>query len=173
MTDRGENSLLLLPGLALLILGFLLPILRMLALGVSGPDGPTLDVYARVLGDSYYLGVFWRTIKLSALITLVCALLGVPLAYIIARSGPRLRFWLLVIVVLPLMTSVVIRTFGWMVMLGRSGIIPVTLRDMGITSRAVSLMHTETAIVLGLAQVLLPFMVLSVLGVILRIDRRL
>lgn len=175
MGDRVENAVLLIPGLALITLAFFLPILEMLALSVSGPaeGGSSLAAFAKVLGDEYYLGILWRTIRLSAIITFLCLLIGFPLAYITARSGPKLRLALIIMVVLPLMTSVVVRTFGWMVLLGRSGLVPATLRDFGLVNRSFSLMHTETAVVLGLTQVLLPFMVLSILGVLTRIDGRL
>lgn len=173
MTDRRETWLLLMPGLALLALGFLLPIGRMLALSVQGPDGYTFDQFLRFFQDAYYPSVLWRTIYLSAIITAACAVLGFPLAYIMARGTPRVRLWLTIMIILPLMTSVVVRTFGWMVLLGRSGIIASTLRDFGLVGRSFQLMHTETAIVLGMVQVLLPFMVLSLLGVVMRLDPRL
>ena len=173
MSDRTENLLLAVPGLALLVLAFFLPIGKMLVLSVSGPDGPTLEHFARVLGDPFYLGILWRTVRLSVVITLVSALIGFPLAYIMARVGPRLRLWLVVMVVLPLMTSVVVRTFGWMVVLSRNGLVPDTLRDLGLVGRTFSLMQTEAAIVIGMVQVLLPFMTLSILGVVGRIDGRL
>ncbi|MBC7157927.1 MAG: ABC transporter permease [Rhodobacteraceae bacterium] len=174
MTDRRENLLLLLPGLLLLGLAFFLPIARMLVLSVEGEAGTlTGEHFARFLTDPFYLGVLWRTVRLSLLITVLCALIGFPLAYIIARAPPRLSLWLIVIVILPLMTSVVVRTFGWMVILSRNGLIPSTLRDLGLVGRTFALMQTETAIVLGMVQVLLPFMVLSVLGVLTRLDPRL
>lgn len=173
MSDRTENLLLAVPGLALLSLAFFLPIGKMLVLSVSGPDGPTLEHFARFLGDPFYLGILWRTVRLSVVITLVSAVIGFPLAYIMARAGPRLRLWLVVMVVLPLMTSVVVRTFGWMVVLSRNGLVPDTLRDLGLVGRTFSLMQTETAIVIGMVQVLLPFMTLSILGVVGRIDGRL
>lgn len=173
MSDRTENLLLAVPGLALLVLAFFLPIGKMLVLSVSGPDGPTLEHFARFLGDPFYLGILWRTVRLSVVITLVSALIGFPLAYIMARVGPRLRLWLVVMVVLPLMTSVVVRTFGWMVVLSRNGLVPDTLRDLGLVGRTFSLIQTEAAIVIGMVQVLLPFMTLSILGVIGRIDGRL
>lgn len=173
MTDRRENLVLLLPGLVLLALAFFLPILRMLSLSVAGEDGATAAHFQRFLTDSFYLGVLWRTVRLSVIITALCAAIGFPLAYIIARAPPRAALWLIVITILPLMTSVVIRTFGWMVILARNGLIPETLRDLGLVGRSFSLMQTETAIVLGMVQVLLPFMVLSILGVLTRIDRRL
>ena len=100
MGDRTENSLLLLPGVLLLALAFFVPIAQMLVLSVSGEQGPTLEHFTRFLGDSYYLGVLWRTVRLSLLITVICAAIGFPLAYIMARVGPRLRLWLIVLVIL-------------------------------------------------------------------------
>ncbi len=173
MTDRAENTLLILPGLVLLVLAFFVPIAQMLVLSVAGENGPTLAHFERFLSDPYYLNVLWRTVRLSAIITLICALIGFPLAYIMAHVSARARLWLVIMVILPLMTSVVVRTFGWMVLLSRSGLIPEVLRDMGLVGRNFSLMQTETAIVVGMVQVLLPFMTLSILGVVTRIDRRL
>ncbi|GGE82018.1 ABC transporter permease [Stappia taiwanensis] len=173
MSDRAENTLLVLPGLLLLALAFFVPITQMLVLSVSGENGPTLDHFTRFLGDPYYLNVLWRTVRLSLIITVICAAVGFPLAYIMARVGPRLRLWLIVLVILPLMTSVVVRTFGWMVLLSRSGLVPQVLRDLGLAERNFSIMQTELAIVIGMVQVLLPFMTLSILGVVTRIDRRL
>jgi putative spermidine/putrescine transport system permease protein len=173
MSDRTENLLLLAPGLFLLAAAFFLPIGQMLVLSVSGPDGPTLGHFARFLGDAFYLGLLWRTVRLSLIITVICAAIGFPLAYIMAHVGPRQRLWLIILVILPLMTSVVIRSFGWMVLLSRSGLVPELLRDLGLAGRGFALMNTEAAIVIGMVQVLLPFMALSILGVISRIDRRL
>lgn len=173
MTDRAENTLLILPGLLLLALAFFVPIAQMLVLSVSSEDGPTLAHFTRFLSDPYYLNVLWRTVRLAAIITLICALIGFPLAYIMAHVGARARLWLVILVILPLMTSVVVRTFGWMVLLSRSGLVPEMLRDLGLAGRNFSLMQTETAIVVGMVQVLLPFMTLSILGVVSRIDTRL
>jgi len=173
MSDRAENTLLVLPGLLLLALAFFVPIAQMLMLSISGENGPTLEHFARFLGDPYYLNVLWRTVRLSLIITIICAALGFPLAYIMAHVGPRTRLWLIVMVILPLMTSVVIRTFGWMVLLSRSGLLPEMLRSMGLVGRSYAIMQTELAIVIGMVQVLLPFMTLSILGVVTRIDTRL
>lgn len=173
MSDRTENLLLLIPGLFLVAGAFFLPIGQMLVLSVSGPEGPTLSHFARFLGDPFYLGLLWRTVRLSLIITLICAAIGFPLAYIMAHVGPRARLWLVVLVILPLMTSVVIRSFGWMVLLSRNGLVPEILRDLGLAGRGFAIMNTEAAIVIGMVQVLLPFMTLSILGVMTRIDRRL
>ena len=173
MNDRTENLLLALPGLALLALAFFLPIGQMLVLSVSGASGLTLEHFSRFLSDPFYLNILWRTVRLSLIITVICAVLGFPYAYIMARVSPRLRMWMVVAVILPLMTSVVVRTFGWMVLLSRNGLISQWARDLGWAERNFQIMHSEAAIVIGMVQVLLPFMALSILGVITRIDTRL
>uniref|UniRef100_A0A9E7ZQK4 ABC transporter permease n=1 Tax=Bosea sp. NBC_00436 TaxID=2969620 RepID=A0A9E7ZQK4_9HYPH len=173
--NRLRNDLLIsAPGLLLLAFGFLMPVAGILLLGVRDAGGTwTPAPLMRFLADPFYLGIGWRTVKLSLLITAVCIVAGVPLAYIMARGGPRLRLWLIICITLPLMTSVVVRTFGWMVILGRGGLLPNALNTLGLVNRNYTLMHTETAIVVGMVQVLFPFMVLSILGVVLRIDPRL
>ena len=173
MNDRTENLLLALPGLALLALAFFLPIGQMLALSVSGASGLTLEHFSRFLSDPFYLNILWRTVRLSLIITVICAVMGFPYAYIMARVRPRLRMWMVVAVILPLMTSVVVRTFGWMVLLSRNGLISQWARDLGWAESNFQIMHSEAAIVIGMVQVLLPFMALSILGVITRIDTRL
>lgn len=172
--EGAEDLVLAGPGALLLALGFFLPIAQMLVLSVEAAQGGvTLAHFTRFLGDSYYLGIVRRTAVLSLAITLICALIGFPLAYVMSRVGPRLRVWLIVLLILPLMTSVVVRTFGWIVLLGRGGLVPYTLWQLGLVNRNFTLMQTETAIVVGMVQVLLPFMTLSILGVMMKIDRRL
>jgi putative spermidine/putrescine transport system permease protein len=162
------------PGLVLLVVGFLLPVTGILLLGVRDAEGQfTITYLLRFFTDPFYWAIAWRTIKLSLIITSICVIAGFPLAYIMARSGPRVRLWLLISITLPLMTSVVVRTFGWMVLLGRGGLVPQLMHTLGMVNRNYSLMQTEVAIVIGMVQVLFPFMVLSILGVIVKIDRRL
>jgi putative spermidine/putrescine transport system permease protein len=174
MNNHGEDWAIAAPGLLLLCLGFLIPVGSIMILGIQNPDGSfTTEHITRFVTDTHYLNVSWRTIKLSFLITVICAVVGFPFAYIMARARPRMRLWLIILITLPLMTSVVVRTFGWMVLLGRGGLVPQTLYALGFVRRNYSLMHTEIAIVIGMIQILFPFMVLSILGVISRIDVRL
>lgn len=162
------------PGFLLLVVGFLIPVAGILLLGVRDANGVLTTAHlSRFLTDPFYLEIAWRTVKLSLIITALCIVAGFPLAYIMARGPARLRLWLIISITLPLMTSVVVRTFGWMVLLGRGGLIPDTLYMLGLVRRNYSLMQTETAVVLGMTQVLFPFMVLSILGVVMRIDIRL
>jgi putative spermidine/putrescine transport system permease protein len=171
MGRRGaalEPLLLVSPGIALLFGAFLFPVGQILVLSLVPPEAglPLWANFQRFFADDYYLRVAARTLRLSLLITAITALIGFPLAYLMARASRRVAFLLLLVTVLPLMTSVVVRTFGWMVLLGRGGPISELLMLFGLRARDAVLLHTETGIVIAMVQVLLPFMVLTTLGVI-------
>jgi putative spermidine/putrescine transport system permease protein len=173
-----EPALLLAPGLVCLIFAYFLPtglLLMTSVLGTGAEDeaGLTLEHYRRFFADTYYLSVLERTFRLSLIITLITLGLGFPIAYIMARAGARTALWLGLLVVTPLMVSVVIRTFGWMVLIGRGAALPTLAEALGLNGRDFVLMQTETGIVLALAQVLLPFMTLSLYGVLAQVDAEL
>ncbi len=172
--SRIEAAALIAPGVALLLVAFVLPVLQLLSVSVVGADGSfSLDAYARLISDAFYFGVTARTLRVAALITFITLLLGYPLAYIAARGSPRLALWISVLVITPLLTSVVIRTFGWLVVLGRNGLLAQILQPLGVADAGFALMRTETGVVIALAQVLLPFMVLTLIGSIRAVDVRL
>lgn len=172
--SQMERTLLALPGVGVVLFGFFVPIMLVLSLSVwaPGPDGaPTLGLgNFSFLGDQYYWSVMLRTLRVSLAVTVACTVLGVPFAYLAARSRPRRQLWLMVLVLMPLMISVVVRTFGWLVLLGRNGPVAKLLYELGITSSTNGLLYTETGLVIALSQVLLPFMVLVLIGVINGID---
>ena len=166
--DYREPAILVAPGLLFLFLGFFFPALHLLAqsfLTVGADAGHlTLEHYAKAFVDDFYAGVALRTFRLAAIITALCLVIGFPLSLIIARAGSRTRTFLVILIVLPLMTSVVIRTFGWLVVLGQGGLLSWSLKALGLIDGSISLMHTESGIVIAMVQVLLPFLVLTALG---------
>lgn len=172
-----EPAFLLGPGLVFLLIAFFFPTLQLLMqsfIGTGDAAGQfTLAHYAKAFGDDFYAGIAWRTLKLSILITGLCLVIGFPLAVVMARAPKSVRTALILIIVLPLMTSVVIRTFGWLVILGPGGVLSWTLKSLGLISRNLSLMHTETGIVIAMVQVLLPFLVLTTLGSLNQIPKAL
>jgi putative spermidine/putrescine transport system permease protein len=177
-SQRLEPALLLAPGAAALAAAFLLPIAQVLVFaffrdGRLSPEAIDLSAWGRLVADDYYLRVGLRTLKLGALVTAFSLLLGYPLALIIDAVSPRLRALLLLALVLPLMTSVVVRTFGWLVILGRGGPLARALRDVGLVPANFQLAYTETGTVIAMVQVLLPYMVLILVGVLAQIDRHL
>lgn len=175
--SRREPAVLLTPGLVFLLIAFFFPTFQLLMQSVLGTGAEagqfTLEHYAKAFGDDFYAGIAWRTLKLAMIITGICVALGFPLAVIMTRASKGVRTALILIIVLPLMTSVVIRTFGWLVILGQGGVLSWVLKSLGLISKNISLMHTEAGIVIAMVQVLLPFLVLTTLGSLNQIPRAL
>ena len=132
---------------------------------IAVPD-VTAANYARLL-DAYYIRLFLRTLKLALITTVICAVLGYPVAYALARARPTMMSLGLFLLVMPLMVSVVVRVFGWVVILGRNGLVNETLAALSLDP--IAIMYTETAVVIGLVNVFMPFMVLPILSAIERI----
>ena len=138
----------------------------------TGPDLQALSLaqYARFLGDRFSWSILLDTILLGAKATLVCLLLGIPFAWTCCRARPALQSALLFIVVLPILTSVVVRTFAWIVILGRQGIMNKALIAAGLIDEPLRLLFSELGVVMVLAQVQLPLMVLPLMTAMQRID---
>jgi putative spermidine/putrescine transport system permease protein len=126
------------------------------------------DINYRRLLDPYYASVLFRTLRIGLVTTLVCAVLGFPLAYWLARCSPRVVAGALFLVVMPMMVSTVIRSFGWMVLLGRNGVINAVSDAIGL-GPWLSVMNTETAVVIALVHICLPLMVLPTMAAIEKI----
>jgi putative spermidine/putrescine transport system permease protein len=131
-------------------------------------DQATLGHYLAVVTDGYYLGIFWRTLRLAALTTLICALIGAPEAYVLSRMRDPWRSMFLLVIIGPLLVSVVVRAFGWSMLLGSNGLLNEALRALGVSP--MRLVYTETAIVIALVHVMLPFMVIPVWTSLQKLD---
>jgi putative spermidine/putrescine transport system permease protein len=132
-----------------------------------------LTQYGKFLLDPFSLKVLASTLWLGVEVTALCLLLGFPLAYVYLRVPGWLQSVLILIVLLPLLTSVVVRTFAWIVILGRQGIINTVLLDLGIIDSPLRLLYTEGGVVIALAQVQMPLMVLPLITALSRIDTNL
>jgi len=126
----------------------------------------TLD-NCRTILDFYYVRLFGRTLRLGLITTAVCIALGYPLAYFLARALPRVQALCLFLLIMPLMVSAVIRVFGWIVILGRKGLVNQALVALGL--EPIKLLYSETAVVIGLVNIFVPFMVLPIMASIERI----
>src|SRR5438105_8750021 len=127
----------------------------------------TLDNYCKIF-DLYYARLFGRTLRLGLITMAVCVVLGYPLAYCLARARPRWQAVGLFLLIMPLMVSAVIRVFGWIVILGRKGLVNQALVALGL--EPIKLLYTETAVVIGLVNIFVPFMVLPIMASIERIS---
>jgi len=120
--------------------------------------------------DSFYINVLWRTFRMALLATVFCALLGYPVAYFLARTRSRYRSLFLFLVVTPLMVGIVVRTYGWIILLSREGLVNRLLMVLGLRSEPVRFLGTEGAVVAGLIDVLLPLMILPLMSAIIKIS---
>jgi putative spermidine/putrescine transport system permease protein len=129
-----------------------------------------LTQYAKFLLDPFSLTVLGSTLWLGVEVTALCLLLGFPLAWLYVRVPSWLQGTLMLIVLLPLLTSVVVRTFAWIVILGRQGIVNTMLLNLGIVDTPLRLLYTEGGVVVALAQVQMPLMALPLITALSRID---
>jgi putative spermidine/putrescine transport system permease protein len=130
----------------------------------------TLKNYAEIFADSYFAEIFLRTLRISLWVTVISVLVGAPEAYILRRMRDPWRSICILIVIGPLLVSVVARTLGWALLLGGNGLISQALQALGLSSGPVSLMFTETGVIIALVHVLVPFMVLAVWAALSRMD---
>ena len=118
-----------------------------------------------------YLDVFWRTIKVSLLVTVISLLIGYPVAYYLARKTRRFRVTLLVLVILPLWTSYLVRTYAWMLILGTKGAVNKGLQAVGLTSEPISwLLYSDFAVTLALVHIYVPYLILPLYSVLEKLD---
>jgi putative spermidine/putrescine transport system permease protein len=131
----------------------------------------SLDNYIKFFADPYYTGVLATTLRVAALCTLTCLVMALPLAYVLARTQSRYKNVLIMLVVLPLFVGNAVRAAGWMVAFGSKGFLNVSLLQVGIISAPLQIMYTETAVIVGIIAVNLPYMVLTLQSVIEGINR--
>lgn len=132
----------------------------------------SLDNYRRLLQATEYQPVFATTVRVAGQVTLLTTLLGYPIALWMLHAPGGIARWLTLIVLSPLMVSIVVTSYGWLVLLGNHGAINQLLLATGLVDRPVKLLYTEFAIILGLTYIALPFMILSLLSALEKIDRR-
>jgi spermidine/putrescine transport system permease protein len=166
------------PSAAIMLVTLVAPLLIVLAYSFlnrgayGGVELPwTTENYSR-LWDRLYLAIFWRTIWISAITTLICLAMGFPLAMFIAQSGSRKNLWLS-LVILPFWTSFLIRTYAWMFLLRDTGLINTALMSLGLIREPLPMLYNDGAVILGLVYGYLPFMVLPLYATLERLDQNL
>ncbi len=173
--SRRTPYLLSAPALALFAFMVLLPLALTAVLSfhpfnheTGVQPGFTLHAYATVLGDGWYWGIFGRTGWVALLATLICIAVGVPEAYILSRMRAPWRSVFLLVILAPLLVSVVVRAFGWSLVLGPGGFVNRIFEAVGIG--AVRMLYTPIAVVVALVHVMLPFMVIPVWTSLQKLD---
>ena len=168
------------PATFLVALGVIMPLLMLLRYSFNEFDPRMLMVeavtpanYIAFFSEPYFRSSFYTTLRVASLCTLICIILGFPLAYVLARTQSRFKNLMIISVVIPLFVGNAVRAAGWMTLFGSRGFMSVTLMNLGITSQPTEIMFSETAVVIGIIAVNLPYMVLTLQSVLEGVNRNL
>lgn len=162
MTDTNRYWLLILPALTIMVVFYIWPVLSILGISVTEPQ-PGFGNYAKMLQSNTVKGSFILTFRIAAVTTIGCLLLGYIIAYTINNFASKTKALMLALVLLPFWVSVLVRSFAWIVLLGRSGLVNDTLKDVGLIEAPIRFMHNETGVLIAMIHVMLPFAVLPML----------
>lgn len=166
--DRKRRAFLLaLPASLALLIFFIIP-MGYIFIKTVATNGWTN--FVDFFSDPFYLSILWTTVRVSLISTAVSLLLGYPTAYFMARSKSRMKKVMMIIILFPFLVSAVVRSYGWMVILGTNGILNQLLLSIGLISQPLRLLNTEFAVIVGMIHLLIPYMVLALLGVLQSID---
>ncbi|MFA6267442.1 MAG: ABC transporter permease [Pseudolabrys sp.] len=171
---QGREWRLALPLTAFFLAFFVAPLCLLISISFQAESSMNgvlgLNQYAAFIGDRLNLEVLSDTLLLGVKATVLCLVFGYPLAWLITRVSARLQSLLIFLVILPIVTSVVVRTFAWIVILGRRGIVNDVIMALGLSSTPLRLLFSETGVIIVLTQVQMPLMVLPLVTVLQRID---
>lgn len=174
--SRFDLAMLALPGLLVLLTTFLLPMAWLARVSLDGSSVGSAwswQAYARIVGDGYYWQVAWNTLVLGAVVSALTVVLAYPLALFLSRTESRWRGVLLVLATAPMLVSAVVRTYGWMVLLGNQGVINSALRSLGLIHAPLALSNNSLGATIALVEILMPYAILTMTGGFGRLDRHL
>ena len=169
------------PAVAYLVVFLAIPLLLLFTFGLVDirdgrvvPGSWTLQHYGQVVTDPFYYRIFLRTFWMGFAATVLCLIFGYPVAYLFTRVGPTARQVLLVLILAPLLTNAVVRTFGWMIILGgQKGLINALLLRLGLVAEPLKILYTMNGVLIGMTQIQLPFMILPIIAALEGQDRTL
>jgi putative spermidine/putrescine transport system permease protein len=166
---RSTAWLLALPATVGVALFLGLPVLSTFGTTLATGDG-VVAPYADFFGSGFRRTVLWRTFEVAAITTAISALIGFVTAYVVARAPGRIKSVLIIAAVFPLLTGVVVRSFAWLVILGKNGILNGFLLKVGVIAEPLSMLYTEGAVIVAMVYLFVPLMILTCVGVLEGID---
>ena len=168
---KKMHYLLLVPCLVLLIVFLVMPLIQII-LPTLFPEGSGFSFtnYLSFFQDEYYMMIFIRTVKIALISSLVCMILGVPTAYFISRCDKKWRGILMAISIFPMLTNSVVRSFAWINILGKNGVINNFLMSIGVIEEPITMLYTEFSVLIGTIYLFLPLMIITLVGVMENID---
>lgn len=167
---NNVRYILIFPGVVLLCFFLVLPLLSSLIPTFFPRNSFSFQLYSEFFKDSYFMRVLWRTLVNSFFVTLICAVFGLPVSYVISGVSKKWKGILIALTLFPLLTNSVIRSFAWITILGKNGVINSLLMQWGIIKEPITLLYTDFAIIIGSVYLFLPTMVMTLIGVLENID---
>ncbi|WP_433346443.1 ABC transporter permease [Microtetraspora malaysiensis] len=168
---RGAAAALLAPGLLVLGVSFVVPLVWLARMSLNRTVGPaelqpdvSLSSYVDVLTDGFMWEVAWHTLWLGVLVTVLAVAVSYPIALFLARTRSRLRGLLMALAIAPLLTSSVVRTFGWLILLSDDGIVNSALSTLGIIGEPLTLTNNVTGVVIALVEIMMPYAILAMIA---------
>ena len=167
---NNVRYILIFPGVVLLCFLLVLPLLSSLIPTFFPRNSFSFQLYSEFFKDSYFMGVLWRTLVNSFFVTLICAVFGLLVSYVISGVSKKWKGILIALTLFPLLTNSVIRSFAWITILGKNGVINSLLLQWGIIKEPITLLYTDFSIIIGSVYLFLPTMVMTLIGVLENVD---
>jgi len=168
MTKQKRQALFLAMPIMLALLTFFVSPMVYVLVDTMKDNGT--KYFVKFFTDDMYIGILKTTISVSLKTTVISLLLGYPTAYFLARTGSKIKNVLMIAILFPFLVSSVVRSYGWMVILGTKGLLNQFLQAVGLIREPLEILNTSTAVIIGLVHLLIPYMVLSIASVIQGID---
>ena len=170
MSPRLRAWSLAAPATLLVFLFLGLPVLATLATTFGDPKGP-FSTYAAFFDSRFRMTVLWRTMEVALVTTILSVAIGFATAWVVARAPSRLKSFLIIAAVFPLLTGVVVRSFAWLVILGKNGILNGFLLKIGVIAEPLSMLYTQGSVIVAMVYLFVPLMILTLVGVLEGIPR--
>ena len=177
MTRKGNDIMskkyqyiLFLPCIVLISYFMIIPLLGTILPTFTDASNGMFSAYTDFFKDEYMMSILCRTIKVSLISSIICMLIGVPVSYYISRTSKKLRGLFIALTVFPILTNSVVRSFAWMSILGKNGVINTLLMKLNLITEPLSLLYTEGAIIVGTVYIFLPLMIISLVGVMENVE---
>ncbi|MGX9144664.1 ABC transporter permease subunit [Mesorhizobium sp. 128a] len=171
--DKQSRTLALVtPAFIILFVVFGIPIVRLFLISLDAPSFSLVN-YSSFLGQTANIRVLLQTMQISVIATVICLLIGYPTAYLIVSAPKHLRIVLIILIVIPYLTSGLARTYAWIMILGDGGLINNVLLQLGVISSPLQLIYNRMAIYVGMVHIMLPMMILPLISVMVGIDKSL
>lgn len=162
--------ILLVPGIVLLITFLLIPLVAMIFPTFNSNGSISFQQYIGYFKDDYFVKILVRTLRVAVISSLICMILGIPTAYFISMSSKKIRGLLMALAIFPTLTNAVVRSFAWMSILGKNGVINKVLLNLGVINQPLNILYTEQAMIIGTIYIFLPLMIISLVGVMENIN---